>query len=77
MASVDAKIDASKVKSHGQELSETLYVTNCGTPHCHCYYCALCPGVIDWHNYGTVLVILECGLGLIWTLEPHFVHYLW
>ena len=39
--------------------------------------CALCLGVMDWHNYGTVLGMLECCLRLVWTLEPHFVHYSW
>ena len=36
--------------------------------------CALCPGVVDWHDCGTVLGLLECGLGLVWTLYSHFVH---
>ena len=26
--------------------------------------CALCPGVVDWHNCGTVLGALESGLGI-------------
>ena len=26
--------------------------------------CALCPGVVDWHNCDIVLVALECGWGL-------------
>ena len=26
--------------------------------------CALCPGVVDWHNYDIVLGALECGWGL-------------
>ena len=27
-------------------------------------YCALCPGVIDWHNCGIVLGVLESDLGI-------------
>ena len=30
-------------------------------------YCAFCMGVIDWLNCGTVLGVLECGLGLFGT----------
>ena len=26
-------------------------------------YCALCPGVVDWHSCGTILGELECGWG--------------
>ena len=26
--------------------------------------CALCPGVVDWHNYGIVLGALEFGSGI-------------
>ena len=26
--------------------------------------CALCPGVVDWHNYGIVLGVLESSLGI-------------
>ena len=33
---------------------------------CHHYCCALCPGVIDWHNCGIVLGVLEFGLGIGW-----------
>ena len=29
------------------------------------YYCALCLGVVDWHNCGTVLGALESGWGLV------------
>ena len=28
-------------------------------------FCALCPGVVDWHNCGTVLDALEFGWGLV------------
>ena len=28
--------------------------------------CALCPGVVDWHNCGIVLGVLESGLGIGW-----------
>ena len=28
--------------------------------------CALCPGVIEWHNCGIVLGVLESGLGIGW-----------
>ena len=35
--------------------------------------CALCPGV----NCGTVLGASECGLGLVWTLHSHSIHYSW
>ena len=41
----------------------------------HC--CALCPGVIDWYNCGTILGALECGWGLVSTLWTHSVHYSW
>ena len=27
--------------------------------------CALCLGVVDWHNCGTVLGALECGVGFV------------
>ena len=30
--------------------------------------CALCPGVVDWHNCGTVMVALEYGVGLVCTI---------
>ena len=30
------------------------------------YCCALCPGVVDWHNCGIVLGVLESGLGIGW-----------
>ena len=36
--------------------------------------CVLCPGVIDWHNYGTVMGVLECGTGLFWIVEPYSIH---
>ena len=28
--------------------------------------CALCPGVVDWHNCGIVLGVLQSGLGIGW-----------
>ena len=28
--------------------------------------CALCLGVVDWHNCGIVLGVLESGLGIGW-----------
>ena len=31
-------------------------------------FCALCPGVVDWHNCGIVLGALECGVGLVCTV---------
>ena len=31
--------------------------------------CVLCPDVIDWQNYGTVLDVLEFGLGLVCTIK--------
>ena len=34
----------------------------------HDICCALCVGVIDWHNCGTILGVLECGLGLFWCI---------
>ena len=41
-----------------------------------CIYCALCLGVIDWLNCGTVLGVLECGLGLFgtFTLTLYIIH---
>ena len=33
-----------------------------GLPQSVC--CALCPGVVDWHNRGIVLGVLESGLGI-------------
>ena len=41
----------------------------------HC--CALCPGVIEWHNYGTVLGALESGLGIGWNKYLHSVTFYW
>ena len=37
--------------------------------------CALCPGVVDWHNYGTVLGALESGLGISLDKYLHFVTF--
>lgn len=39
--------------------------------------CALCLGVVDWHNCDTVRGLLECGSGLVSTLETHPIHYPW
>ena len=41
---------------------------------CNC--CALCPGVVDWHNCGIVLGALEFGLGLVCTktLTLYIIH---
>ena len=33
--------------------------------------CALCPGVVDWHNCGNVLGALEFGWGLVCTIYTH------
>ena len=38
-------------------------------------YCALCPGVIEWHNYGTVLGVLESSLGIGLDKYLHFVTF--
>ena len=39
--------------------------------------CALFLGVVNWHNCGTVLGVLEYGGRLVWKLGTHFVHYTW
>ena len=38
--------------------------------------CTLCLGVVDWHNGGTVLDVLEHGVGLFWifTLTLYINH---
>ena len=38
--------------------------------------CALCPGVVDWHNCGAILDALESGLGIGWYNYLHSMTFL-
>ena len=42
-------------------LQQKILVENYDVPIVVHGCCALCPGAVDWHNYGSIRNVWECG----------------